>query len=157
MIILFYIAIILLAIAFFTYLMTWMMWIIDDGSGRHITMKFSHLKTFYYTLKGHPAYKVFFDDARLYVLEIIPGLYPGNTVAAIRCRWFELFPYIFWRLRMMYGKEKARRADTIEYLIQILDGEISHHQKEAKSNIEKAEELMSQIDTQLKSKIELKL
>ena len=121
------------------------------------TTKLKNIKTLYSVLLDAPQYKVIQYDARMYIMTKIEGTTSYNTVAAVRCRWFEVIPYLLWRIRLYQSSKRSDQEDVIKDLLKIVEEQIPVQQKKAEQHIQEAAKILNSIERDINKEIKLEL
>lgn len=129
----------------------------NEGSNVQIIVPLKDLKSIYRSTINsfNPALRVFFYAGWLHITlkqTIITS--DRKYIACMRCRVWEVVPYLFWRFYIYFNHSEVKRDKVLADLIKILNDEKVYHQEEARKNISQAEKILDNLKLQTEPTVE---
>lgn len=129
----------------------------NDGNDVQIVIPLKDMKSIYRSTINsfNPAMYVFFYAGWLHITLKQAGIFNSKKyIACMRCRVWEVIPYILWRFYINFNHSEVKKDKVLADLIKILNDEKIYHQEEARKNISQAEKILDNIKTQTNPTIE---
>lgn len=129
----------------------------NEGSDVQIVIPLKDMKSIYRSTINsfNPAMYVFFYAGWLHItLKQISITSNRKYIACMRCRVWEVIPYILWRFYINFNHSEVKKDKVLADLIKILNDEKIYHQEEARKNISQAEKILDNIKAQTNPTIE---
>ena len=123
----------------------------SEGNDVQIVIPLKDMKSIYRSTINsfNPAMYVFFYAGWLHITLKQSGIFNSKKyIACIRCRVWEVIPYLFWRVYINFNHSEVKRDKVLADLIKILNDEKIYHQEEARKNISQAEKILDNLKLQ---------
>lgn len=129
----------------------------SESSDVQIVIPLKDMKSIYRSTINsfNPAMYVFFYAGWLHItLKQISITNNREYIACIRCRVWEVIPFLLWRFYIHFNHSEVKKDKVLADLIKILNDEKIYHQEEARKNISQAEKILDNIKAQTDPTIE---
>lgn len=129
----------------------------NDGNDVQIVIPLKDMKSIYRSTINsfNPAMYVFFYAGWLHITLKQAGIFNSKKyIACIRCRVWEVIPYVLWRFYINFNHSEVKKDKVLADLIKILNDEKIYHQEEARKNISQAEKILDNLKMQTDPTVE---
>ena len=144
-------------IALIVAIIAWGTYRDSENSDVQIVIPLKDMKSIYRSTINsfNPAMYVFFYAGWLHItLKQIGIINSRKYIACMRCRMWEVIPFLLWRFYIHFNHSEVKRDKVLADLIRILNDEKEYHQEQAKKNISQAEKILDNLKLQTEPTVE---
>lgn len=129
----------------------------NEGSDVQIIIPLKDMKAIYRSTINsfNPNMYVFFYAGWMHIiLKQISITNRRKYIACMRCRVWEVIPFLLWRFYIHFNHSWVKRDKVLADLIRILNDEKEYHQEQARKNISQAEKILDNLKMQTDPTVE---